>query len=63
MIEKYRKGTIDIEDVEREEYDFEFDTLFHQQLNGTEYKPENQGEYGDNDNWYNTSHPYIQLFR
>ena len=50
MIEKYRKGTIDIEDVEREEYDFEFDTLFHQQLNETEYKPENQGEYGDNDN-------------
>ena len=28
MIEKYRKETIDIEDVEFEEYDLEFDTLF-----------------------------------
>lgn len=28
MIEKYRKETIDIEDVEFEEYDMEFDTLF-----------------------------------
>ncbi len=28
MIEKYRRETIDIEDVEFEEYDLEFDTLF-----------------------------------
>ena len=28
MIDKYRKETIDIEDVEFEEYDLEFDTLF-----------------------------------
>ena len=28
MIEKYRKETIDIEDVEFEEYDLEFDSLF-----------------------------------
>ncbi|PWM28755.1 MAG: hypothetical protein DBX40_00925 [Clostridiales bacterium] len=28
MIEKYRRETIDIEDVEVEEYDLEFDTLF-----------------------------------
>ena len=28
MIEKYRAETIDIEDVEFEEYDLEFDTLF-----------------------------------
>ena len=28
MIEKYRRKTIDIEDVEFEEYDLEFDTLF-----------------------------------
>ena len=28
VIEKYRKGTIDIEDVEFEEYDLELDTLF-----------------------------------
>ena len=28
MIEKYRKETIDIEDVEFEEVDLEFDTLF-----------------------------------
>ena len=28
MIEKYRKETIDIEDVEFEEYDLELDTLF-----------------------------------
>lgn len=29
MIEKYRRETIDIEDVEFEEYDLELDTLFH----------------------------------
>ena len=28
MIEKYRKETIDIEDVEFDEVDLEFDTLF-----------------------------------
>ena len=28
MIEKYRRETIDIEDVEFEEYDLELDTLF-----------------------------------
>ncbi len=33
MIEKYRKETIDIEDVEFEEYDLEFDTLFPERAN------------------------------
>ena len=29
MIEKYRRETIDIEEVEFKEYDLEFDTLFY----------------------------------
>ena len=38
VIEKYRKETIDIEDVEFEEYDLELETLFPEEKpdNGTE---------------------------
>lgn len=40
MIEKYRRETIDIEDVEFEEYDLELDTLFHD----TKQDTDNDGE-------------------
>ena len=40
MIEKYRKETIDIEDVEFEEYDLEFDTLFPDKLDNSSNQDE-----------------------
>ena len=40
MIEKYRKETIDIEDVEFEEYDLEFDTLFPDEDKKSEWSAE-----------------------
>ena len=41
MIEKYRRETIDIEDVEFEEYDLEFDTLFPENEEISENEREN----------------------
>ena len=38
MIEKYRKGTIDIKDVEFEEVDLEFDVLFPDNSNKEQYQ-------------------------
>ena len=40
MIEKYRRETIDIEDVELEEYDLEFDTLFPDKLDNNSNQDE-----------------------
>lgn len=40
MIEKYRKETIDIEDVEFEEVDLEFDTLFPDKLDNSSNQDE-----------------------
>lgn len=40
MIEKCRKETIDIEDVEFEEYDLEFDTLFPDEDKKSEWSAE-----------------------
>ena len=39
MIEKYRKETIDIEDVEFEEYDLELDSLFPDPNSNDEESP------------------------
>lgn len=46
MIDKYRKETIDIEDVEFEEYDLEFDTLFPDKSNSNPDSDEREQEEG-----------------
>lgn len=44
MIDKYRKETIDIEDVEFEEYDLEFDSLFPDKSNSNTESDEREQE-------------------
>ena len=47
MIEKYRKKTIDIEDVEFEEVDLEFDALFPDNEVESPKADKNGNEYYD----------------